>query len=111
MAEDGNFSIQVLAEALKKTAELIVQSVDAKINQGQDLSNEIGFICNSAAHWFAIRKVDHVWYNLNSTNRRGPEIVSDFYLSAFLQSIKENGYTIFVIRGAYPDHDQSVAIE
>lgn len=58
VAEDGNFSIQVLTEALKKTANLIVQSVDAKINQGQDLSNETGFICNSAAHWFTIRKVD-----------------------------------------------------
>jgi len=29
----------------------------------------------------------------------GPQIISDFYLSAFLDSIKNSGYTIFVIRG------------
>jgi len=44
----------------------------------------MGFICNSSSHWFPIRKIEDTWYNLNSTNRGGPEIVSDFYLSAFL---------------------------
>jgi ataxin-3 len=43
-----------------------------------------------------------VWYNLNSTNRRMPELISEFYLSAFLMSIKEGGYQIFVVRGAFP---------
>jgi len=47
-------------------------------------SSEMGFICNSSSHWFPIRKIEDTWYNLNSTNRGGPEIVSDFYLSAFL---------------------------
>lgn len=62
----------------------------------------MGFICNSSSHWFPIRKIEDTWYNLNSTNRGGPEIVSDFYLSAFLQSIKEGGYTIFVVKGDFP---------
>lgn len=68
------------------------------------MSFENGFICNSEMHWLAIRKIDNIWYNLNSTNMEGPEIISDFYLrlqlyskrkkkfSAFLQSVKENGY-------------------
>ncbi|CAD8164247.1 unnamed protein product [Paramecium octaurelia] len=102
VAEDGNFSIQVLAEALKKLGDLSIESIDSKLNQNQDLSQESGFICNSSAHWFAIRKIDNVWYNLNSTNKRGPEIISDFYLSAFLLSVKENGYQIFVVKGVYP---------
>ncbi|CAD8073463.1 unnamed protein product [Paramecium primaurelia] len=102
VAEDGNFSIQVLAEALKKLGDLQIESVDSKINQNQDLSQESGFICNSQAHWFSIRKIENIWYNLNSTNKRGPEIISDFYLSAFLQSVKENGYSIFVVKGVYP---------
>jgi len=38
-------------------------------------------------------------FNLNSTNEFGPEMISDFYLSAFLQSVKEAGYTIFVAIG------------
>ena len=29
----------------------------------------------------------------------GPQIISDFYLDAFLESVKSSGYTIFVIRG------------
>ncbi|CAD8078020.1 unnamed protein product [Paramecium sonneborni] len=102
VAEDGNFSIQVLAEALKKLGDIFIESVDSKINQNQDLSQETGFICNSSAHWFSIRKIENVWYNLNSTNKRGPEIISDFYLSAFLLSVKENGYQIFVVKGVYP---------
>lgn len=29
----------------------------------------------------------------------GPQIISDFYLDAFLGAVKEKGYTVFVIRG------------
>ena len=60
------------------------------------------FICNSSAHWFALRKVDKVWYNLNSTNRRMPEIISDFYLSAFLLAVKNCGYQVFSVEGEFP---------
>jgi ataxin-3 len=51
-------------------------------------------------HWIAIRKLYGTWYNLNSTNivPPGPQIISDFYLAAFLDSIKNSGYTIFVVR-------------
>jgi ataxin-3 len=65
-----------------------------------DYADEKGFICHSVDHWLAIRKVNGVWYNLNSTNMvpSGPQIISNFYLSAFLDSIMQTGYTIFVIR-------------
>lgn len=80
VADDGNYSIQVLSKALQEKFELTIESVDAKINKNEDLSHEQGFVCNSSAHWFSIRKINNVWYNLNSTNREGPEIISDFYL-------------------------------
>lgn len=32
----------------------------------------------------------------------GPQIISDFYLAVFLDSIKNSGYTIFVVRGKKP---------
>jgi ataxin-3 len=54
------------------------------IKTGEDLVKKQGFICNSSDHWFSLRKIENVWYNLNSTNKRLPEIISDFYLSAFL---------------------------
>lgn len=38
----------------------------------QELNNKSAFICNSAAHWIAIRKINNVWYNLNSLGMRLP---------------------------------------
>jgi ataxin-3 len=72
----------------------------------EDLVNKKGFICNSSDHWFALRNIDKKWYNLNSTNRRMPEIISDFYLSAFLEGVKDSGYQIFSVEGHYPESSE-----
>lgn len=58
----------------------------------KDYADEEAYICHSVDHWLAIRKIYGVWYNLNSTNMippgaSGPQIISNFYLSAFLDSI------------------------
>lgn len=80
-------------------------SIDS-LKEGQDLVGKTGFICNSSAHWFALRKINKIWYNLNSTNKRMPEIISDFYLSAFLQAVKESGYQIFSVEGEFPESSE-----
>lgn len=132
MADDGNYNIQVISESLKRIGNLKCESIDSEIFKGQDMrykysetwlniwSYENGFICNSSNHWIAIRKINGKWYNLNSTNREGPEMISDFYLrlisllininfySAFLHSVRENGYIIFVVQGDFPHYDKSV---
>jgi ataxin-3 len=65
----------------------------------QDLTNLEAFIFNSSTHWFAIRKIDNVWFNLNSTNSfPGPQVISDFYLSAFIKGTEELGYTNFLVK-------------
>lgn len=66
----------------------------------RDYNDEKAFICHSKDHWLAIRKINGIWYNLNSTNMLppGPQIISSFYLQAFLESVKQNGYIIFVVR-------------
>ncbi len=70
VAMSGNYSIQVLVQALK---EYHLEMVPIKtIAKNEDLTLKQGFICNSQAHWFTIRKIDGVWYNLNSTNKRLP---------------------------------------
>lgn len=46
--------------------------------------------------------------NLNSTNKTHPQIISDFYLSAFLDSIMQNGYLIFAVDGIFPNYDPSI---
>lgn len=76
-------------------------SIDT-IKSNEDLGKKIGFICNSSDHWFSLRRIEGIWYNLNSTNKRMPEIISDFYLSAFLIAVKSQGYQIFSLEGAYP---------
>jgi len=70
--------------------------------KAQILSTKYAFICNSSDHWFSLRKIDNIWYNLNSTNKRMPEIISDFYLEAFLISVKNQGYQIFSVEGNFP---------
>jgi len=107
VADDGNYNIQVISESLKRVGDLRCISIDSADVKNQDLSAETGFICNSSAHWLTIRKINGKWYNLNSTNREGPEMISDFYLSAFLNSVRENGYIIFVVQGDYPQYDRS----
>lgn len=107
VALDGNYSIQVLQcisliilEALKKM-KLELVSIDA-IDKKEDLNNKTGFICNSSAHWIAIRKINGTWYNLNSLGMRLPEIISEFYLSAFMMSVKQCGFQIFSVEGTFP---------
>ena len=49
-----------------------------------------GFLLHLQAHWFAIRKIHGYYWNLNSLQPR-PSKISEFYLSAFLGQMKEEG--------------------
>lgn len=91
----------MLSKALQQfnisTVPLLAQSV----NQS-DMAQEQGFIAHKGNHWIAIRKVANVWYNLNSTNivPPGPQFISDFQLDAFLGSIQNSGFSIFITKPA-----------
>ena len=103
--DDGNYNVQVLSEALKIYGAEIqpLKSSEAVklIEKNMDLIE--AFIFNSSTHWFAIRKIDNVWFNLNSTNAfPGPEVISDFYLSAFIQGTEDIGYTNFLVKKLPP---------
>lgn len=87
---------------------MTIENINKSENQMDQILSEKGFICNNQFHWFSIRQVGKTWFNLNSVNKYGPEIISDFYLSAFLLSVKQNGYSIFVVRGIYPDNAKSI---
>ena len=99
---DGNFNIQVLTKALNG-CNCIIKNVKqneiSNILNNNNTNQNFGFIFNSIGHWFAIRKIENIWFNLNSTNSLpGPEIISDFYLSLFIDSCVNNGYTIFYVK-------------
>lgn len=66
-----------------------------------DPERENGYICHLQNHWFCIRKVNGEWYNFNSLYA-APEHLTKFYLSAYLDSLRSSGWTIFVVRGNFP---------
>ena len=97
--DDGNYNIQVLTEALKvygcEVRPLKPREAISLLEKNEKVE---GLIFNSSTHWYSIRKIDNIWFNLNSTNSYpGPEIISDFYLSAFIQGAEDIGYTNFLV--------------
>ncbi|KAK8935124.1 hypothetical protein KSP39_PZI013450 [Platanthera zijinensis] len=48
-----------------------------------------------------MRKINGEWYNFNSLYP-APEHLSRFYLSAYLDSLKGSGWSIFIVRGNFP---------
>lgn len=64
--------------------------------------SEMAFICNLQEHWFTIRSIHGEWWNLNSLFP-APQPLGQFYLSAFLGSLQEKGYAIFVVRQKIPE--------
>ena len=102
---DGNFSIQVIEEALKlhgvRIMPLKIQNVSKILDEDSTVE---AFVLNSVAHWYSLRKIEGVWFNLNSLSgsKLGPEIISEFYLSAFLTEAYNVGYTPFLVKNLPP---------
>jgi len=79
-----------------------------------DPTNETAFICNLETHWFTLRRAAapagdddfgaagaEGWFNFNSLFP-APQPLSPFYLATFLESLKQQGYDIFAVRGPLP---------
>ena len=52
-------------------------------------------------HWFALRRVAGDWWDLNSLFPC-PRPLSEFYLSAYLATLRDQGYSIFLVQGQLP---------
>nr|CAD7569382.1 unnamed protein product [Timema californicum] len=88
--DSGYFSVQVISSALEVwNLELVPYST---------------YICNYRDHWFTIRRLGHQWFNLNSL-LTGPELLSDTHLTMFLAQLQQEGYSIFVVFGSFPECD------
>ncbi len=99
VAADGMFSIQVLSKALEVWGlTAIPLNNPAMRGVAQEPDAEHAFICNCNEHWFTVRKVGNEWWNFNSM-LPAPAPLSAFYLAAFLTTLQEQGYTLFVVRG------------
>ncbi|KAF7825577.1 ataxin-3-like protein [Senna tora] len=99
---DGDFSIQVLQKALE-VWDLQVIPLDSPVAEAAQIDPELesAFICHLQNHWFCIRKVNGEWYNFDSLYA-APQHLSKFYLSAYLDSLKGFGWSIFLVRGNFP---------
>lgn len=104
--EAGNFSIEVLRAALKNRYGLNLPNIRQQgVLDGTDVTEIDGFICNRDSHWFAIRKINDRYWNLNSTKDR-PEQISHFRLAAEIESLHEAGYSVFcVIQQKLPESE------
>ncbi|GMJ08416.1 hypothetical protein like AT3G54130 [Hibiscus trionum] len=98
----GDFSIQVLQKALE-VWDLQVIPLDCPVAEPAQIDPELenAFICHLHDHWFCIRKVSGEWYNFDSLYA-APQHFSKFYLSAYLDSLKGSGWSIFLVRGNFP---------
>lgn len=61
-----------------------------------------GYICNLEQHWYTIRPVNGAWWNFNSL-QPAPTPVGDTYLDAYLTTLRDKNWTIYVIEGKLPD--------
>jgi Ataxin-3 len=100
VSEDGNFSIQVLTVALKSFG-VDLLNWKSESFKGKNPMDQSAFVVNRQSHWFTIRKIGKTWWNLNSALER-PEPVGEFYLSASLDQLHTDGYTIFIAKGNVP---------
>lgn len=94
--------MQVLQKALE-VWDLQVIPLDSPVAEHAQIDPELenAFICHLQDHWFCIRKVNGEWYNFDSLYA-APEHLSKFYLSAYLDSLKGFGWSIFLVRGNFP---------
>lgn len=99
--DSGNFSIEVLKQAVKRSHDLAITPAYIDPAVMADVCAQDAFIFNFGNHWFAVRKLCGVWFNLDSVKKR-PEMISDTYLSLFIAQLQSAGYSVFVVTGPLP---------
>ena len=103
VADDGNFSIQVLAEALRNSHNLTLEDTRRPENRAVITKPhwENGFILNRSSHWYTVRKINGTWWQINSVKQL-PEQLTESHLSATLAQLVAENWTVFVVRGDMP---------
>ena len=96
----GNFSIQVLSESLKRSFALELTDVRHEDVRPlmRDPSKAEGFVINRHAHWLCLRKLDGQWWRINSTEE-APERIADQHISRDLAQAAGDDWSVFVVQG------------
>lgn len=114
--DSGFFSSATIEGALEVWGLQLVpfESPDAA-DARENPVNEKAYICWLEQHWFTLRRFGlassgaHRWYDLNSMHDK-PKLVSDTYLGMLLAQLKHDGYTIFVVRGDFPQCEADLRV-
>jgi len=99
--EQGNFSIQVLSESLKRSFSLELADVrheDVRPLMRDPANMAEGFVINRHAHWLCLRKLDGQWWRINSTEE-APERIADQHVSRDLAQAAGDDWSVFVVQG------------
>lgn len=108
--ESGNFSISVLSNAIARGFGLelsqarvqdTIQAASAETLDPVDGRHPAAFLLHSNAHWFSVRKLHGVWWDLNSL-LDAPMPITTFHLAAVLATLKAEGWSVFAVRGELP---------
>lgn len=118
MDDTGFFSVQVISQALVLwNLDLIpLNSTDEYATQiRNDPTQAQAFIFNMDSHWFCVRRFQNIktgpnvaakdsfaFFNLNSCLAK-PEFMSSLYLTEYLKQMLNEGYSIFVVNGEFPE--------
>jgi ataxin-3 len=105
----GNYSIQVLKQALQEKYRISLSHLSVMLHDGddaaarEDVTEFQGFLCHKSNpdHWFAIRQVGGRFWNLNSMLER-PVTVSHFSVGTEITKWQNQGYNVYGIRSGLP---------
>ncbi|EEB11731.1 Ataxin-3, putative [Pediculus humanus corporis] len=113
MDDSGYFSVQVISSCLSVWGLELVRygSTEKKaLEAKQNPELMKAYICNYKDHWFTVRKLAHQWFNLNSLSS-GPKLISNTYLGMFLAQLQQEGYSIFVVLGDFPQCEADLVLK
>ena len=99
----GDFSFEVLAAALETHGCQLINCDHASVAEavGSAPEAEEGFLVHRSSHWFALRRVASLWWNVDSKLPRPVLIVSED-LATFIGQLRAAGHTLHVARSATP---------
>lgn len=117
MDDTGFFSVQVISKALALwNLELIpLNSTDTTaIEIRQNPTKAQAYIFNMESHWYCIRRFTcdptqrppsnetYAFFNLDSLLSR-PDFMSNSFLTEYLKQMQNEGYSIFIVSGEFPE--------
>jgi hypothetical protein len=102
--QTGNFSIQVLSQALQNMFGLVLEDSRRPENRNimQRPDSQTGFVLNRHSHWYCLRKLDGQWYSCNSTAMAPEKMTSTgnfSNLATILRDLTYDNWTVFIVKG------------